>query len=270
MRRITQEEFDQFCSSNSMSTLENCIIGKEIEYPKEIRFARFRNCTFEKSFCDVDLYHVIFNRMDFLNVFRNCKFYKVNFEQCSVAHCMFEDCTFNAVVFILCFVRHITLDGIMDNVMFRLCDLRSSGFFVRASCVQFDQCDMIACYASDNCISFPQSAPSEGSFIAWKKALMLKNDGDHEVLVKLRIPDDAERCSANHKCRADKVEVIQYETLDGEKLPDNIDVHSFFNSAFVYHIGMIDSGEYDHDPQCECSEGIHFFLNRDDAVNYVF
>lgn len=273
MRRITQEEFDKLCDGDSLSRLEDCIIEKEIEYPKKIHRITFKNCLFEKPIRDVELYQVTFQRMHLPDAFSNCKFYRVNFEQCSATGCMFENCTLQTVAFILCFIRHAVFDGEMDFVMFKLCDLYSSRFSVQAGGVQFCQCDMVACCASNNCISFPQSVPSEGSFIAWKKARLFDIDNHHmstDVIVKLRIPDDAERCCANHKCRASKVEVIQYETLDGEKLPDDANVSSFYDSEFVYHIGMIEGDGYHSNPQSECSNGIHFFLNRDDAVNYVF
>lgn len=274
MRRITQEEFDKLCADTPLSILEDCIIGEEIEYPKKISLVIFKNCTFEKSIRNVELYQVTFNKMDFPNTFRNCKFYLVNFEQCSAIGCMFENCTFNTVTFILCSAHYAVFDGAMHSVMFKMCDLYSSSFSVQASYVQFYQCDMTDCRASDNCISFPQGVPSDDSFIAWKKARMCETIDNHtnrtDVIIKLRIPDDAERCSANHKCRANKVEVIQYETLEGEKLPDDADVRSFYDPSFAYHIGMIESVGYNSDPQCECSNGIHFLLNRDDAVNYVF
>ena len=258
MRKITQEEFDEVCTNNRIrNILYDCVIGDDIVLPKQIKRIVFDHCKFD----------TVVTNIEFVLVhFKNCEFYNRDFSGCTFGHTKFSFCKLDSAIFSNCNI---------SDTCFWCSDVRWASFNnANGNKVTFLSCDMDECEATDSNIVFPQHVPSEGSFIAWKKARMRDPDGDHfestDVIIKLRIPDDAERCSANHKCRADKVEVIQYETLDGEKLPDNIYVHSFFNSSFVYHIGMIDSGEYDHDPQCECSGGIHFFLNRDDAVNYVF
>ena len=273
MRSITQKEFDKLCDDDTLSMLEDCIIGENIEYPEKVHHIVFKNCTFEKPIIGVELYQVTFQMMYLPDAFRNCTFDRVRFEHCNASGNMFENCKFNTVTFCLCYAHYTVFDGSMNYVEFKLCDLYSSRFSVHGSSVQFYQCDMCDCSALNNCISFPQGVPSEGSFIAWKKARMWELDGDHynrtDIIVKLRIPENAKRCSANHKCRANMVEVIQYETLDGDKLPDNIEVHSLYNGEFTYHIGMIESDMYISNPQRECGNGIHFFLNRDDAVSYV-
>jgi hypothetical protein len=64
--------------------------------------------------------------------------------------------------------------------------------------------------------------------------------------------------------------VLGFETLGGEKLPDDTIVHSFWDPLFKYHTGFIEVYNFDDNPQVECGKGIHFFLSRDDAVNYVF
>ena len=126
---------------------------------------------------------------------------------------------------------------------------------------------MIRCKTRATQIIFPSYVPSHGSFIAWKKAII--EDGS-TVIVKLRIPEDAIRYSIRHKCRANKAEVLGYETLNGEKLPETTKVHSNFRPDFYYKIGVIEEENFDLDPLEECSSGIHFFLNREDAVNYQF
>lgn len=176
-----------------------------------------------------------------------------SFKLCNLNGAAFDECT-------------------MQNTYFWCSDLHSAGFRnTNGSDVTFQSCDMDDCRSFNSNLVFPQHVPSEGSFIAWKKAKCVEDKYEQtDVIVKLRVPEDADRCSANHKCRANKVEVIQYETLDGKKLPDDTDVCSFWNSMFKYHIGIVESHGYNTDPQAECSNGIHFFLNRADAVNYVF
>jgi hypothetical protein len=186
------------------------------------------------------------------------------------------DCDIKYSSFDLCKLFGAMFDGCTISSTFFWCsDLRGAYFKdTNGDKVFFQSCEMDNCRSFNSNIVFPQHVPSEGSFIAWKKACIRKcaehNYDVIDVIVKLRITEDAFRCSANHKCRASKVEVLQFETLDGEKLPDDTDVRSFFNHTFKYHIGIVESRAYNTNPQDECSNGIHFFLNRNDAVNYVF
>ena len=54
------------------------------------------------------------------------------------------------------------------------------------------------------------ACPTDGSFIGWKKA--------SEYIVKLQIPEDARRSSAEgEKCRCDKAYVVEIQNADGTK-----------------------------------------------------
>ena len=117
------------------------------------------------------------------------------------------------------------------------------------------------------CPKIPMAYPSEGSFIAWKKCFA----DEKEVIVKLKIPDDAERSSATcSKCRASKAEVLEIQTLDGEKLT-NVTAHSRWDPKFIYIPGTIVSPEkrFCKDRFELCGSGIHFFLDRQEAVDYT-
>lgn len=112
----------------------------------------------------------------------------------------------------------------------------------------------------------PLACPSEGSFIGWKKicSKLVK------YLVKLRIPEDARRCSATtSKCRCDKAEVLSIECLStGDK-----DVKQVVNRAYkhecTYTVGkMVYPDSFDENRWNECSHGIHFFINKQDAIDY--
>ena len=112
-------------------------------------------------------------------------------------------------------------------------------------------------------LSFPLACPDTGSFIGWKKA-----DGK---IVKLEIPSDAKRLSAvGRKCRCNKVKVIAIEEIDGAA-SDLKEVKSNHDSHFVYKVGetkIID--DFDDNRWNECSTGIHFFITRQEAVDYNF
>ena len=108
---------------------------------------------------------------------------------------------------------------------------------------------------------FAQSCPEEGAFIGFKKA--------GGKIVKLLIPEDAKRSSAtSRKCRCSKATVLSITNLDGSDAGIE-SVPSDKTSNFVYKIGTtLEVKDFDEDRWNECSTGIHFFITRDEAVNY--
>ena len=122
-----------------------------------------------------------------------------------------------------------------------------------------DLCDADLCDAK---INFYIACPEKGSFIAFKK---VKDD----YIVELLIPEDARRCSAtSNKCRCDKAKVLSITKLDGTS--DGVDtVYSIHDGAFAYKIGeIVEVKDFDDNRWNECSTGIHFFLTRQEAVEY--
>ena len=105
------------------------------------------------------------------------------------------------------------------------------------------------------------SCPTEGSFIGWKKA------SGH--IVKLRIPEDARRSSATgHKCRCDRAYVMEIQNMDGTKATEDT-VHSDRDQNFVYTVGAtVEVPDFDDNRWSECAPGIHFFIDRREAVEY--
>ena len=103
--------------------------------------------------------------------------------------------------------------------------------------------------------------PEEGSFIGFKKA------GDY--IVKILILDDAKRSSAtSRKCRCSKAKVLSITELDGSET-DVTEVESNYDSSFVYRIGeTVEVPNFDDDRWNECAPGIHFFITRQEAVEY--
>lgn len=110
-------------------------------------------------------------------------------------------------------------------------------------------------------IDFPISCPEKGSFIGFKKASGL--------IVELEIPSDALRSSATtRKCRCSKAKVISITNPDGS--PSNVtSIPSSWDGNFVYRIGdIVEVADFDTNRWNECAPGIHFFITRQEAVNY--
>ena len=122
-------------------------------------------------------------------------------------------------------------------------------------------------------VKCPLSCPSEGSFIAYKKCFR-KNDPD-DYIVKLLIPEDAKRSSSiGIKCRASKAVVLDIISLsDKKKKVDTVYSASCLTigEKFPYKIGeTVYPHDFDENRFEECSSGIHFFMNFEDAAEYCF
>lgn len=108
----------------------------------------------------------------------------------------------------------------------------------------------------------PLQCPSDGAFVGWKKV--------NNVLIKLEIPTDAQRSSATtNKCRCDKAKVLGfYNTLGTEELDITELVNDKYEKCKYVKGEMVYPDFFDEDRWNECSHGIHFFINKQDAINY--
>ena len=115
---------------------------------------------------------------------------------------------------------------------------------------------------AENIPFIPYACPDFGMFIGFKKAR-------NNLIVVLEIPEDAKRLSATgRKCRCDKARVLEIQNLDGTK-SDEIEAVSQYDEDFIYRVGEIISvPDFCEDRWSECSAGIHFFINRQEAVDY--
>ena len=104
--------------------------------------------------------------------------------------------------------------------------------------------------------------PTEGSFIGWKKC--------GRYIVKLKICEDADRSSSTSlKCRCSKAEVLEIQNLDGSSAGIT-EICSDYNKDFIYKVGeTVEVKDFDKCRWNECSDGIHFFIDRNVAVAYI-
>ena len=115
-------------------------------------------------------------------------------------------------------------------------------------------------YNEDTAFYAPQ-CPEEGSFIGYKTA--------QGMIIKLEITADAKRSSAtSRKCRCNKAKVLSITSPDGKI--ERSEVFSNYDPDFVYRVGeMVSVNDFDDDRWNECSTGIHFFIRREEAVQYM-
>ena len=116
-------------------------------------------------------------------------------------------------------------------------------------------------FGAKNAPFIPYACPAVGSFIGYKKA------SGH--IVELEILSEAQRLSAaGRKCRCDKAKVLSIQNLDGT-ISERKSVASNQDGNFIYTVGeIVEVKDFDTDRWNECSTGIHFFINRQEAVDY--
>jgi hypothetical protein len=115
--------------------------------------------------------------------------------------------------------------------------------------------DLSGARASASTAMYWPVCPPEGDVIGWKKC-------EHGVIVKLLIPAAAKRSSATtRKCRAEFVQVLEvFGAAEGV---------SEYDEKIVYRAGeTARPNGWDVDRWNECSNGIHFFITREEAEAY--
>ena len=110
---------------------------------------------------------------------------------------------------------------------------------------------------------YPICCPEVGSFIAWKKVR-------GNLIVKLEVTETAKRSSAfGRKCRCSEAKVLDIQNLDGTSVNDVAVAYSTHDSNFAYRVGeTVRVDNFDEDRRNECAPGIHFFITRQEAVEY--
>ena len=112
--------------------------------------------------------------------------------------------------------------------------------------------DLSGANLSDANYSPFQICPQEGSFMAWKQI--------STGIIKIRIPSKAKRTSSlvGRKCRAEYVYMVEGEEGCGMR-----------DHSVKYRIGKKTKADsFDDDIRIECTNGIHFFLTKEEAEQY--
>ena len=111
---------------------------------------------------------------------------------------------------------------------------------------------------------FTLQCAEDGAFIGYKKCGL--------YIIKLQITDTARRSSAtSRKCRASEVLVLDIQNIDGTEsgLTEYLHNDNYTKNGTLYKIGEVTKPDsFDDNRWNECSNGIHFFITRQEAVNY--
>ena len=160
-------------------------------------------------------------------------------------------------------LRYADLDGAdLRGADLRYADLRYAD--LRYADLRYADLDDADLRDAKNIPYIPLECPSDGAFIGWKKI--------DKILIKLEIPEDARRSSATtNKCRCDKAKVLGfYDILGVNELDMTELVNNEYKECKYVKGEMVYPDSFDEDRWNECSHGIHFFVNKQDAINYDY
>lgn len=253
-----------FTSINPITKVYGCVFVK----------CEFKDLQFDNA--------LLFGKCTFIDcIFDTLKFYELLLSDCYFVNCAINNIDKYSGARIINSAFHATIfervkfydskheHDIFNGCSFRFCDVSDQS--------KFEYCNFLNSEFAYGTSGFdkvvPTACPEEGGFIAWKyvehvDGSFLSSHPEGSI-VKLYIPADAKRSSATtNKCRASKALVLDIQDRDG-KSSYKYEVVS--NRDFTYRIGeIVEPDFFDENRLVECSKGIHFFMNRADAVAYGF
>jgi hypothetical protein len=204
--------------------------------------ALFNGASFYRSnFTAVDFSTSYFSWANFENTnfdladFSNTNFSETYFVGANFHYTTFRRTNFNKANFIKVDFRGVDFTG--SNINFNISNFEP--------------------LVNETTIGLSLACPEEGAFIAYKKCV-------NDTIVKLQICEDAKRSSATTlKCRASKALVLEIEGGLTE-------IASKWDESFIYRVGeIVEVTDFDENRWDECSKGIHFFLSKEVAKQYI-
>lgn len=268
------------------NTLGKSYRNVRFENTSEGSFCSYSNCTF--AYC---LFYRLAGRV---LQFDNCVFDECMFVDPCLGEIDYNGCAFNSTSFVVGEYHALDVD-------FRECNISHGGFLVHTpegqaltwdNALRYVKVLLSGCRISDYSMHAVQSenvivrdslftktspsdnptyllpvCPTEGSFIAYKKAVAASPDRPVDVIIKLKVSENARRFSGvGRKCRCDSAEVLDIYSLD--KGAHFKMARSRFMFGFVYTVGKtVTEPDFDESPKI-CSRGIHFFMSEAEAANY--
>lgn len=208
------------------------------------------------NFCDLNIPNSNFNESDLTNA---C------FSFCAISHSTFINANISKGILGFCDLTGSEFCGAnMRNVdvsrsNFNMCNFSRADMFEMRHIedANFDCADFETAFDPP---TIRMACPAVGSFYGYKRCIKNK-------IVTLLIPEDAKRSSATGtKCRCDKAKVINIESCDGSISYET--ANAFYDSEFVYRVGETVTSDFCDYRYFECAPGIHFFLDKQDAINY--
>lgn len=201
----------------------------------------------DKTFYNVTMPTFTFSVTYIDCIFRGTDFSKIHAVSSVFIYCRFEECIF------------------MESTLF----IFNGCTFINCEFNGTFKANLFDCNFDTHVPYMPMACPAEGDIIGWK-VCRDRNNLLIPCLVKLRIPDGIKRTSGlgSRKCRCEGALVLDILHIDGTPAKETA-VVSYYDKTFVYIKGQwVCCDHYDNDRRFICSGGIHFFMERQEAINY--
>lgn len=268
MKKISQKELDRLIDEHERWLNEQLKGGHElilINYDLSYLSIENRDLS-EVQFCDCDMSSMKVKNCKLLNtVFSFSDFEETLFECCDFLNTSFHRTNLVNSNFISCSLTNVDLVG------------------ANLSSAEIRDCKLEDITTNPYTSFYSLQCPEEGSFIGFKKANIVVPDtlGDYTVtnmniwspqpvIIKLQITEDSLRSSAtSRKCRCSKAKVLSISYLNGTECPEGTIAYSQYDFDFTYKVGdILEIKNFNEDRWKGCTTGIHFFITREEAVNY--
>lgn len=153
-----------------------------------------------------------------------------------------------------------TLIEEMDLTGIRLENVDLSGADVHAA--MFYQANLQGIITDQNTKHFRMCCPEEGAFLAWKVCF-------NRRIVQLLVPEDARRVSGTtNEVRVDKAKVLTIKSVDYRESYE--EAQSYVDENFMYRKGeMVYAGNFVPERFIESGGGIHVWMTREEAIDYL-
>jgi hypothetical protein len=91
-----------------------------------------------------------------------------------------------------------------------------------------------------------------------------------DLIAKLEILEDSKRSrGTGDRCRCDKCMVLDFQNLDGSKSNETTYTCDEYYTKYKYIVGkVVCADKWDDNRWNKCSHGIHFFIDRQSAVDF--
>lgn len=211
-------------------------------------------------------------------IFAKANIVRGDFETATISNTSFKSASANSAIFTSGSLYNVDFtDSYLQRAFFNNVSMQNSCKFKGALLdntnfheSKIDIEDLNEVRIPHTTIGLNMACPEEGAFIGWK---YVRNNRDY-YLIKLLIPEDAKRSSATtRKCRCDKAFVLDIVDLFNESIHyekcENPNAKIYTREKIVYKVGeTVYPDSWDEDRWVECSHGIHFFITKQEAINY--
>lgn len=208
----------------------------------------------EIELSDMDLTGLDLSNIDFsLSSFYRVKFDQANLQGSNVSHVLFKDCTLSGADLRFANLKCATL----RYADMTGCNIGGANLY----CAVLEYAKLDGIISNEETKWFRLHCPKEGAFLGYKKCF-------NGRLVQLLIPADAKRTSATmNSCRCNKAKVLTIKSFDYKE--SYKEAWSLVDENFVYRVGeWVEVKDFNEDRWMDSTTGIHFWLTREEALNY--